>query len=216
MHIEFLVEDSSGKALLEILIPKVIGAFDNPHTWRVHSYRGVGRLPKNLSQNADPSKRALLNQLPKLVRGYGRTPGIDAVIFVVDTDNRNCRDFLSELKSAIAACDPKPLHTMVRLAIEEIEAWYLGDVAALIEVYPKVKRQILDSYIQDSIGGTWEKLADAVYPGGVTAFKRSNYNSGDLKHEWAKKIGPEIIIEANLSPSFQKFCSGLRAMTSPY
>ena len=42
MHFEILVEDSSGKRLLEILIPQFIGPHGAPHTWRLHDYKGVG------------------------------------------------------------------------------------------------------------------------------------------------------------------------------
>jgi hypothetical protein len=215
MHIEILIEDSSGQALLKILVPRIIGAYGEPHTWRIIGYRGIGRLRSNLNQNTDPSKRALLDQLPRLVNGYGKTPGIDAVVFVVDSDSRDCRGFLAEIKTAIESCQSKPPKTMVRLAIEEIEAWYLGDLSAIQKVYPRAKRAVLGNYVPDSICGTWERLADAVYPKGVTALKKSNRNPGDLKHEWAKRLGPEINIENNLSPSFQKFCSGLKTMTSP-
>ena len=45
MHIEILTEDSSGKALLQHLLPKLIGADGEPHTWAIHDYRGIGRIP---------------------------------------------------------------------------------------------------------------------------------------------------------------------------
>lgn len=50
MHIEILVEDSSGQTLLETLVPKILGAQGDPHTWRIHFYKGVGRIPKTLMQ----------------------------------------------------------------------------------------------------------------------------------------------------------------------
>jgi hypothetical protein len=75
MHIEILVEDASGGKLLAALLPKIFGSQDEPHTWRVHSYRGIGRIPKNLNAGADPAKRILLDQLPRILRGYGNTPG---------------------------------------------------------------------------------------------------------------------------------------------
>ena len=46
MHIEILVEDASGEKLLESLLPKVFGTQGDPHTWRVHAYKGIGRIPK--------------------------------------------------------------------------------------------------------------------------------------------------------------------------
>ena len=97
MHIEILVEDSSGKQLLEKLLPNILGQQGDPHTWRLHPYKGIGRIPKNLSSKADPAKRILLDNLPRIIKGYGRTPGIDAVVVVADTDHRDCREFLSEL-----------------------------------------------------------------------------------------------------------------------
>jgi hypothetical protein len=37
MHIEILVEDSSGQTLLETLVPKLLGMQGEPHSWRIHS-----------------------------------------------------------------------------------------------------------------------------------------------------------------------------------
>ena len=108
MHIEVLVEDSSGEKLLQVLLPQLIGPQGNPHTWRLHAYKGIGRIPSGLVTKADPAKRILLDQLPKLMRGYGKTPGIDAVVIVLDADKRECSEFLSDLKTAAAACNPTP------------------------------------------------------------------------------------------------------------
>ena len=171
MHIEVLVEDSSGEKLLQCLLPQLLGPFGEPHTWRLHSYKGIGRIPKNLGNKADPTKRILMDQLPKLLRGYGRTPGIDAVVVVLDTDRRDCKAFLKELKGLAGACIPTPT-TMFRLAIEEMEAWYLGDRPALLEAYPRAKAVVLNGYAQDSTCDTWETLADAVYAGGSAAIKK--------------------------------------------
>ena len=85
MHIEILVEDSSGAKLLETLLSKLLGEQGNPHSWRVHGYKGIGRIPKDLNASADPAKRILLDRLPRLLQGYGRTPGIDAVVVVLDS-----------------------------------------------------------------------------------------------------------------------------------
>lgn len=214
MHIEILVEDSSGKRLLDLLVPLILGPMGEPHTWRIHPYRGVGRLPKNLSSQADPAKRALLDNLPRLITGYGRTPGIDATVVVVDTDNRDCRQFLAELQALVARCEPRP-EVMFRLAIEEMEAWLLGDQAAILAAYPRADRAVLQRYKQDSVCGTWETLADAVYPGGSRALRKLGFPaSGTAKHEWAEKVGPYLDLNTNLSPSFNKFVEGLQRLVS--
>ncbi len=212
MHIEVLVEDSSGAKLVKTLLPVLIGANGDMHTWRVHPYKGIGRLPTGLSAQGDPSKRALLNQLPRILAGYGKTPGMDAIVVIVDSDQRECTAFLSELKALLHNCQPAP-NTLFRLAIEEIEAWYLGDQQALLSAYPRAKKDVLHRYQQDSVCGTWELLADAVRPGGSAAIRKAGWPlPGQIKHEWAEKIGPHMSIERNQSPSFCKFRDGLRRL----
>ncbi len=214
MHIEILVEDSSGEKLLQVLLPQLLGPQGEPHTWRLHAYKGIGRIPQGLVTKADPAKRILLDQLPKLLRGYGRTPGIDAVVVVLDTDKRDCAAFLSELKAAADACNPAP-DTLFRLAIEEIEAWYLGDRDALLAAYPRAKLDVLGKYVQDSACDTWELLADAVHSGGSAAIKKAGWPlPGQVKHEWAEKIGPLMDLERNSSPSFGKLRDGLRRLVA--
>lgn len=214
MHIEVLVEDSSGAKLIENLLPAVIGNFDAPHTWRVLRYKGIGRLPAGLAVKADPAKRALLSQLPRLLAGYGKTPGIDAVVVVVDSDRRDCKDFLAELLAVLQCCRPAP-NAMFRLAIEELEAWYLGDRQALLAAYPRARRDVLGRYLQDSVCGTWELLADAVHPGGVAAVQKAGWPlPGEIKRAWAEQIGPKMDVEQNASPSFCKFRDGLRRLVA--
>lgn len=211
MHLEFLVEDKSGQVLLEILLPKLLGG----HSFRVHSYKGVGRLPNDLHTTADPSRRILLAQLPRLVAGYRRTPAIDAVVVVCDVDRTPCAELLEDLNALTAGTVPPP-RFLFRLAIEELEAWLLGDREALYRAFPKAKRRPIETYIQDSICGTWEVLADAVHHGGSAALKKAGWQEiGRAKSEWAASIGPHLDPERNLSTSFGKFCSGLRRLTSP-
>jgi len=214
MHIEVLVEDSSGAKLIANLLPAVVGNFDAPHTWRVLRYGGIGRLPTGLAVNADPAKRALLSQLPRLLAGYGKTPGIDAVVVVVDSDRRDCKDFLAELHAVLQCCRPAP-NAMFRLAIEELEAWYFGDRQALLAAYPRARKDVLVRYLQDSVCGTWELLADAVHPGGVAAVQKAGWPlPGEIKHAWAEQIGPRMDVEQNASPSFCKFRDGLRRLVA--
>jgi hypothetical protein len=212
MHIEFLVEDSSGATLLNLLVPKIIGPFGDLHTWNIHAYKGIGRIPKELKAATEARKRMLLDNLPRILSGYAKTPGIDAVVVVVDSDRKSCQDFLHELRTV--ANESGCLAIMFRIAIEEIEAWYLGDQAALKMAYAKAKLGALAKYNQDSVCGTWEFLADLVYPGGIQAVSKQGWPlPGTLKHEWAERIGAHMNVEQNNSPSFNKFVSGLRKLT---
>jgi hypothetical protein len=204
MHIEILVEDSSGGRLMDHLLPKILGPYSDPHTWRIHNYKGIGRIPKNMSGKVDAAKKTLLENLPKALAGYGNTPGYDAVFVLLDTDDREIKRFERDLKAMLKACDCAP-PTAFGLATEEVEAWYLGDRNALETAYPNIKTQILKKYVQDSVCGTWELLADCLVKGGSSAVKTAGWkHAGDLKHEWAEKIGPLMDIKKNNSPSFCK------------
>ena len=174
MHFEILVEDQSGKRMLDIVLPKII---DKPHTFDVKAYGGIGRIPKNLKSNDDARKRLLLDQLPKLLRGHGKTfAGYSAdypaaVIVVCDLDNKCLKTFRQELLTVLNACKPKP-ETRFCIAIEEGEAWLLGDIPAIKAAYPNARDNILGSYENDSICGTWELLADAVSTGGASGLEK--------------------------------------------
>lgn len=66
------------------------------------------------------------------------------------------------------------------------------------------------SYEQDSICGTWEVLADVVYPGGKAKMKKTCLAYGEIgkiKSEWAVNIGRHMDWDNNKSPSFQFFTS---------
>ncbi|MYB71369.1 MAG: DUF4276 family protein [Gemmatimonadetes bacterium] len=221
MHFEVLVEDQSGKKALDILIPKIIGAGDQ-HTCEVHFYKGIGRIPRNLKSGTEASNRLLLDQLPKLLRGYGKTfadyppdypPDYPAVVILVcDLDDKCLKEFRQELFTALNACNPKP-ETRFCIAIEEGEAWLLGDIAAIKAAYPKAKDNVLSRYKNDAICGTWELLADAVYQGGANELKKKGWATvGQEKSIWAERITPHMDVAINASPSFCYFHKKIREL----
>lgn len=134
MHFEILVEDQSGKKSLDILVPKIIG---NEHTFKIHSYKGIGRIPKKLKPNENANKRILLDQIPRVLQGYGKAfADYDAsVIIVCDLDDRCLKDFKRELIDILDSCSPKPVAKFC-FAIEDGEAWFLGDVSAIKKSLP--------------------------------------------------------------------------------
>ena len=208
MHFEVLVEDQSGKKVFDILIPKIIGS---EHSFKVHAYRGIGDIPKNLKSSTDASKRILLDQLPRLLRGYGRTfagyrkdyPA--AVIVVCDLDDKCLKAFRQDLFAVLGACNPRP-ETRFCIAIEEGEAWLLGDIPAIKTAYPNARNNILNSYTNDAICGTWELLADAISQGGANGLKNKGWQVvGTEKSIWATNIAPYMDVKNNKSPSFRYF-----------
>ena len=122
------------------------------------------------------------------------------------------KTFRQELLTVLKAYNPS-LETRFCIAIEEGEAWLLGDIRAIKKTYPQAKDAILNSYQNDSICGTWELLADAIFAGGSSVLEKSPwYVIGREKSTWAQKIAPKMNVDKNASPSFCYFRDKIREL----
>lgn len=211
MHFDIYVEDISGKIMLDHLMSRITSNSEKA-TYSVCSYQGVGSIPKHMTSAKDIRGKQLLTNLPKLLNGLGKTYAAQKdsyprhLILVCDLDDKNLDDFLKQLQTFLRQCHDQP-ETSFCMAIEEGEAWLLGDFDAIQTAYPKAKKSEYDTYRQDSICGTWEKLADIV---GYDYHGKSFWEIGLEKSRWADKISPHVDIERNQSPSFQHFVAELQ------
>ncbi len=217
MHFEILVEDQSGKKALRILVPKIIG---QGHILKFRSYKGIGHIPKEMKTVEEANQRTLLGNLPEQLKAYGKTFAGDgsnysaAVIVVCDLDRKDKATFLNKLSSILSQCQPQP-DTYFCLAIEEGEAWFLGDLDAIKAAYPQAKETVLAGYVNDSICGTWELLADAIYKGGSRALSAKGWQAiGREKSRWAENIAPHMDVNNNQSPSFVFFRTTLETLST--
>ncbi|MDR3198084.1 MAG: DUF4276 family protein [Planctomycetaceae bacterium] len=216
MHFEILVEDASGKLLLEHLIPKILGPKGKPNKYRIINiqelkYRVMAQMPRHLAKTL-PWDTILLQTLTIQLRAYRKSLPYKnvIVIIVVDLDYHDFKTFYNQLASLFSMSNPVPAGG-VRLAVEEIEAWLLGDPVAVRRAYPFANEFVLKSYKQDSICGTWEWLADAIFYGGSERLTEIGYPKiGREKCQWADNIGQYMTIDSNQSPSFQAFRDLLR------
>ena len=214
MHFEILAEDQSGSIALEHIFEKILGANYTEHSWRMHPFRGKGRLPDNFYESPNPKNQQLLNNLPRLLRGLGKSldESTSVVVVVVDLDDDDCMRFKQDLLNVLNGCNPRP-RTLFRIAIEESEAWLLGDRAAVRAAYPNAREAVLDGYVQDSICGTWEVLANALYQGGAARLEQLGFPAdGEAKCDWARKIAPRMDVDSNQSKSFQVSRDGVRKL----
>lgn len=220
MRIEFLIEDKSGSKLIDEIMKKYneelrqlqLSVID----YNIKSYKGVGGLKKG--KNVENIKSLhLLSELPKrllALQNQLQWYQDSAVFIVLDNDKRNTELFYSELNELAEKYNIK-IDCVFCIAVEEIEAWLLGDCKAIMEAYPKLKDRIRTkhaNYIQDSICNTWEYLADILTPKGINEFKRKNnnvYDIGKKKIEWATEIGACMDIRNNNSPSFNRFIEAI-------
>lgn len=211
MHFQFLIEDNSGGVFLQTLMEKVQKEYPN-FTFSIKPFRGSGGFRKSGTVNEIRTGK-LLNDLAIYLKGFEKSlQGIDAAIFVVlDNDDRITEQFSAQLER-VAEENGIAMDHVFCIAVEEMEAWLLGDPAAIRSAYPSAKHQVVQAYEQDSICGTWETLADAVYPGGVKKLKKdssSYFEIGAMKAEWARNIASHMNWRENLSPSFHFFMKEL-------
>lgn len=213
MHFQFLIEDQSSEKLIDLIMKKVISENSTAEiSYNCKGFKGIGGFTqKNTVKETKTGK--LLNDLTTYLKGFDKSlSNIDSAIFIIlDNDDRDVDVFRQELE-AIAQKSMITIDYVFCIAIEEVEAWLLGDENAIRRAYPKAKLSVLHTYIQDSICGTWETLANVIYPGGISKMKKtcvSYMEIGAKKAEWAYNIGKFIDLEHNNSPSFKFFISEL-------
>ena len=195
MHLEVLVEDASSEAALEALITKIAPAC----TFRIHPHSG---------------KPDLLARLPGKLKAYRHILGAQPesrVVVLLDEDRQDCRRLKKRILDLGRSADIQP-SLLARVAVEELEAWFLGDVPALATAYPRVpltlanRRGFRDP---DAVaGGTWEALQRVLQGAGY-------YRGGGLpKIEAARSIAARMDVEQNQSRSFNVFRDGIRRMVA--
>lgn len=217
MIFEILVEDQSGQKLLEHIFSKYKDERKVRIEEHYRSYRGIGGFKKG-KDALNIKSQHLLDELSKRLRAlqeaYRYNDQEMCIAVVVDNDKRDTSQFYQALIDVAHKAGITADH-FFSIAVEEMEAWMLGDFDAIVKAYPKQKDRILSKYTQynqDSICGTWEVLADLLTKNGLKEFRTRNPTFAEIgksKYEWADLIGRQMKIRENKSPSFQKFLGEL-------
>ena len=196
MTIHILVEGPSESALLERWTPRLL----KKHPTKIHPHQGKGKLPNDLTAPPATKGRGLLDQLPAKLRGFANSlnPDADRVVVLVDADNEDVSDLVDAISNAAQQVSPS-LQIIVRLAVEETEAFYLGDLRALERAFPNADMKRAQKYKPDMICGTWGLFGKIVG------------DAGGNKVAWAEAMGPVLTTKAeeSRSPSFRRFLTGL-------
>ena len=196
-HFEVLVEEPSMEAFLAAILPMIIG---DRATFAVHVHQGKSDLLKKLGARL----RAYAKWLPENMR----------IVVLVDEDREDCLQLKRRLEKDAALAG---LHTRAsrggpnwqvvnRIAVEELEAWFFGEWAAVQGAFPGVPATVTTqaAYRQcDAIaGGTWEALERILNRHGY-------FKTGLRKVEAARNIGTCFNQDACISPSFATFRNAL-------
>ncbi len=195
-HLEVLVEEQSMQACLDSLLPRIVPQVN----YSVRVFGGKGDL---------------LKKLPSRLAGYRHWPESPRllILVVVDRDDDDCvilRQKMDGIASAAGFAVSSHKRNQMgkvlnRIAVEELEAWFFGDIPALVAAYG-VASSLGDRARYrnpDAIrGGTWESLEREL---------RSHGHPGGLeKVRAAREIAVHMNVDHNSSRSFQSFRDGLR------
>ena len=198
MHIEFLLEEESAEVALKSILCKILSD-------------DVGR-----NFHVFQGKRDLLGKLPERLRAYKQwLPNSWRIMVLIDEDRANCFQLKMQLEEAAQAAgfatksNPSQegdFHVVNRLAIEELEAWFFGDIKALQTAYPRVARNLQ--------GQARYRNPDAITGGTHEALRRVlhyYYPQWLPKTTVAQNIAQHMEPCRNGSKSFQVFVEGLKA-----
>lgn len=201
MHIEILVEEPSAEAALQNLVPKILGT--------------------NVEYNfiVFEGKPDLLASLPRRLKGYRSwIPQDWRIVVVVDADESGCEQLKQRLETEAAQCGfvtpararsggLAQFEVLIRLPVYELEAWFFGDVPAMVAAYAGVSESLATKRRYrnpDAIPRAWEALEQVLQNAG-------HHRNGLAKIRAAREISAHMDPERNRSLSFQMFRSGLLA-----
>lgn len=158
----------------------------------------------------------LLGKLPDRFKGYRSwLPPDWRIVVLIDRDRKDCialkKQILNMARQAGLRSQGSrnaPPQVLVRIAVEELESWFFGDVPALCTAFPGVSPDLAKKAgfrNPDAIKNTWEQLERVL--------QRAGHFSGGLqKIRCAREVAPHMDPASNLSHSFRVFCDGLRAL----
>jgi Domain of unknown function (DUF4276) len=185
-----LVEEPSMEEALQRLLPKMLKP-------------GVSAEIRQFQCKDD-----LLKQLPQRLAAYAQwLPDTAKVLVIVDRDDDDCLQLKAMMEQmahrAGMGTRQRPVkgqfQVINRIAIEELEAWFFGDWAAVRAAYPKVDDTVpkrAGFRDPDAIkGGTWEALERELQ-------KKGYFKQGLRKLELARSVASHMDPERNSSTSF--------------
>ena len=194
MQIEFLLEERSAEVVLKIILPKILSD------------------DVDCAFHVSQGKHDLLKNLPMLLKGFSQSiSGNHRIMVLIDEDREDCFQLKAQLEGIahdagfVTKSNAPPagdFQVVNRLAVEELEAWFFGDMKALRNAYPRVSRNAQYQDPDAIENGTSEALWRAL---------RRDYPKRLPKTKVARNIAPHMEPCRNTSRSFQVFVEGLKA-----
>lgn len=182
----FLLEEPSMKLLLEGLLPRLMPGWVAGQHFLCVAHQGKSDLDLSI---------------PRKLSAW-QYPG-DRFVIVRDNDAADCVAVLKKVKGLCAAAG-RP-DTLVRLACQELEAWYLGDLEAVAAAFEQPKANTPALRKKFAHPDSWEKPS--------VELKRliPSFQKGSGARAMAQHLRGA---EHNRSHSYGKFVSGVQRVLS--
>lgn len=200
MMFHVLVEGSSDEPTVKEIMTRKFGLVHGSQ-FQIHPHRGKGHLPVDPNAKPAVTDQTLLGTLPAKLRGYAGSGNSTCIVVLVDQDDDDCAELLRRLRKMLEKLEKRPAHVLLRIAIEEIEAWFIADRKAVKAAYPTVNFKGVSRSNSDLIDDPSDVLARCL--------GEQLPCTGQMKAVWAKNIAPKINLDKPKSPSLTKFIEGI-------
>lgn len=179
-RIVFLLEEPSMKALLDHLLPRIFPGWEEGVHFQSVPHEGKSDLDRSI---------------PRKLAAW-RIPG-DRFVVVRDNDNAKCTELKKRLRS-LCKKSGRP-DTLIRLVCQELESWYIGDLAAMARAFEAPRLDTPSSRKRFAEPDAWEKPSVEV--------KRLVPSFQKLRG--ARAMADHLSPQDNASRSFQVFLEGV-------
>src|SRR5438445_2152249 len=184
MIVRVLVEGTSDVPIVREVFVRGLGQTQGSN-FQVFWHRGKGRLPADPAAPPSPRDTSLLGLLPAKLRALGKADPNDPVVVLLDADRDDCVTLKAQLITMLGDLGTRPNEVLFRIAVEELESWFLADIPAILNAYPSANTPTLRAVPIDGVVGAWEELAKAL------GLDPSQCTGAD-KEDWAREISPYL------------------------
>jgi hypothetical protein len=119
MHLEVLIEDRSGAAVMQVLLHTILAGRPAADTYAIRPHRGKGNYPQNPDRRPARFTAGLMDLLPAKARAYARTfyPEELLLIVILDSDEEAPETVQNRIQNILSRY-AGPLPTVIGLCVE--------------------------------------------------------------------------------------------------
>ncbi|MCI0515167.1 DUF4276 family protein [candidate division KSB1 bacterium] len=184
-------EERSAENVLKTILPQIL---PTDVAFQIYSHQGKQDL-----------ERALRTTLPFI----SRRPNARLLI-LRDQDRADCRVVKKQIRDLML--NPGHAPFLIRIACQELESWFLGDLMAIKLAYPRFKPEKYQNKAK------FRHVDHIEYPANVLLKMIPEYDHDDKlpKLELSEKISKHLNLANNRSRSFNQIISGIKKLVGPH